>query len=121
MIAKNVTIEQLKQALKITNQQFDNNIVFKRLEQTGKRVNFTLTVKSSKGKGGRRSYTDRRIAAACWHVHGEFFDTLIAIEPMAEISSNFATINSQGGNWQDKNIGSIMEPMMYSEACDCGA
>jgi hypothetical protein len=121
MIAKNVTIEQLKQALKITNQQFDNNIVFKRLEQTGKRVNFTLTVKSSKGAGARRGMNGRRIAAACYHFHGRLFENLLTLNQNAIVVSCKSTINKNGGNWCDSNIGSIMQPIMHSEACDCGA
>jgi hypothetical protein len=29
------------------------------------------------------------------------------------------TIDTSGGNWQDRNIGSSMYPLYFSEACDC--
>lgn len=120
MKAKNVTIQELEKALKILNKSYDNNIVFKRLEPVGRQVLFTLTVKSSKGKGGRIGMNGRRIAAACWHVHGNLFDILIGLNPKAIITSCKSTISASGGNWRDSNIGSMMQPLMFSDACECG-
>lgn len=72
--------------------------------------------------GARISSSGRRIAAACWHVHGDFFDALLKIQPNAVIVTRGgpgAVIDKNGGNWQDCNIGSRMSPMMFSEACEC--
>ena len=115
----NATSHELQQALELTNRNFNDNVKFKRIEQTGSRVTFTLTVKSSKDKGGRLSHTGRRIAAACWHVHGEFFDNLLAIQPEAWIKTGQKKIDANGGNWEDWNIGSNYQPMYYSQACEC--
>lgn len=115
----NASQSELNQALTQVNQLFDDNIKFKRLDQQGSRVNFTLTVEDSRQPGSRRSGSGRRIAAACWHVHGEFFDLLFAINPNAWISTQGRKITAESGNWQDWNIGSIMNPLYYSQACEC--
>ena len=132
MRARNVTIQELTWALDQINRKYDNNIIFRRLEQKGKTVHFTLKVCDSRGPGHRRGVPQfgkegRRMPYACWHVHGDFFDALFAIQPKAVIitsgslanplSSNSITID--GGNWQDWGIGSYMFPCMMSEACDC--
>jgi len=119
MIAKNVTIQDLEQTLRLVNKIYDNNVTFNRLEQYGKRVRFTLRVKDSKGKGARRGHTGRRLINACWHVHGDFFDILFKINPRAVIRSAGREITKDYGNWEDWNIGSIINPLYYSEACEC--
>lgn len=116
----NATISQLHEALAIVNDRFDRNIKFKRLEQTSsKRVNFTLTVHESSKPGGRIGHTGRRIAAACWHVHGYLFDALFDIDPKIYIISAGKRITKDGGNWVDRNIGSMVSPLQYSHACEC--
>jgi hypothetical protein len=116
----NATIQELETALKEINKRFDNNIRFKRLENSGRRNTFTLTVYNSKKPGGRIGQNGRHIAAACWHAHGYLFEALLKINPEAfVISGGSLRIDINGGNWQDRNIGSIMYPLYYSEACDC--
>ena len=61
----------------------------------------------------------RRIAAACWHVHGDFFDALFAICPDAVVMSMGKVITKDGGNWQDWNKGSMMYPKLASACCEC--
>jgi ABC-type taurine transport system substrate-binding protein len=118
MKARNTNRNEMEKALAVVNKKYKGNIQWKRFED-GKTINFTLTVKSSKGPGGRIGFTGRRVAAACWHVHGDFFDALFGINPAAVIVSMGERISINGGNWQDKNIGSQMNPMYYSEACEC--
>ena len=115
----NATEQQLNKALEMTNKTFAGNIRFKRIEKQGNKMVFTLTVNDSKKPGARRGYSGQRVAAACWHVHGEFFDNLLEVNKDAEIRTAIGTINMDGGNWIDKNIGSIMQPRMYSKMCDC--
>lgn len=146
MKAKNCTVENLQAALDIVNVKYEGNIKFKSLEMKGKQIQFTLTVIDSKKPGHRRGFPrynykwgnlaasekigeGKRMAFACWHVHGDFFDALFSVNPNAavlsggslahnDVKSNWITIN--GGNWQDRNIGSQMFPLYFSEACDCG-
>lgn len=114
------TIDQLHQALQLTTAEFNGNIRFKDIKQiSSKRVQFTLTVNDSRAPGGRISHSGRRVKAACWHVHGKFFDHLWTINPEAVIDAGTLRMHGPRDNWQDRNIGSMFSPMMYSEACDC--
>jgi hypothetical protein len=125
MNAYKVTQSEMETALRRINEKYDGNIVWKRFEQNGSGVHFTLTVRQSRGKGGRLGQcltskgNHRHIAAACWHVHGDFFDALFSIVPNAYVRSMGRKITKDEGNWVDRNIGSPMYPMYYSEACDC--
>jgi hypothetical protein len=113
-------IDQLNEALSVINKKYKDNIIFNRLEQmSSNRVCFTLKVKDSNEPGARRGTTGRRLINACWHVHGDFFDALFDIDDSNTIVSMGKFINVDGGNWEDKNIGSGMNPMYYSEACEC--
>ena len=114
------TIDQLDKALKTINSKYDNNIRFKVIKDiSSKRVQFTITVNDSKGPGARRSAEGRRIAAACWHVHGELFDSLWAQDPDTLIIAGPLRMTGWQDNWQDRNIGSMYQPLMHSQACEC--
>ncbi len=127
MKAYKVTTTDMENALRQVNVKYDGNVIWKRFEQNGSGVHFTLTVNRSTDKGGRLGQclttkgNRRHIAAACWHVHGDFFDALFDIQPDAYVRSMGRKITAQQGNWQDLNIGSQMNPLYYSEACDCHA
>jgi hypothetical protein len=132
MKATYCTKGELEQALEEVNKKYEGNIEWNRHPDTG---GFTLRVKDSHGKGGRLGFVNltyirehgydwawnhrRHIINACWHVHGDFFDCLFAINPDAVIHSNGNKITQDYGNWIDRNIGSMMYPMYYSEACEC--
>ena len=122
----NATFYQLETALNDINAKFDGNIIFNRLEQKTAKTNiFTLKVKDSKKAGHRLGYqrnkdgNRRKLINACWHVHGEFFDALFDIDENIFIWSGKSKITKDFGNWQDRNIGSIMYPLYFSEACEC--
>jgi len=119
MIIKNTIIEELNKAMELTNQKYDDNIIFNRCEAINKKGSFrvTLRVKDSKGKGAL--IRDRRTINACWHAHGDFFNNLLKINNMIEISSYGKTINSNGGNWQEIIKGSLLNPIYLSECCEC--
>jgi hypothetical protein len=123
MIAKNVQKQELINALIEVNKLFDDNITFfGELEPKNKlntRWSFRLKVKDSKGKGARRGFSGRRMISACWHVHGEFFDAIFKENPNAEIVSRGKSITKDYGNWIDSNVGSLMDTLYFSEACDC--
>ena len=118
------TIEQLNQALNFVNKQFDNNIRFKDIEQISKnRVKFTLTVNDSNKPGAKFNpnfgKNGRRIAAACWHVHGYFFEYLFLTYDNILIISQGKKMSDNSDNWKDRNIGSTFQPLYFSEACKC--
>lgn len=143
MIAYGIDSTGLSKALKNVNKKYKNNVVFNREpEAYGKGFRFTLRCKDSKKPGhrlsthGEREYTDkdkivdrlsgnkvkekaRRFPSACWHVHGDYFDEVFKISPDARIVSKGKNITSSYGNWEDNNIGSMMNPCYHSEACEC--
>lgn len=134
MRVKNTTEKELYAVLDAVNKIYDNNIEFVYLTvnktNRGTTAQFTLRVKESKGKGARLSQSlttkgnRRHLINACWHVHGAFFDVLLTVNPKAIITTGKTQIfvNQYGeivNNWQDWNIGSIMYPFYYSEACEC--
>lgn len=127
MIAKNCTNADLQDALKAINTRYADNIRFKTLAPKGKGHTFTLTVIDSHKPGSRIGQSGKRISAACWHVHGHFFDALFEIAPTAKIHSSGSLANplaarwitKDAGNWQDWNYGSSFRPAMMSELCEC--
>jgi len=133
MIVSECTAKDLQAALRVTNKQYKGNVEFNRLpEAQGNRLRFTLRVKDSKKPGHRLGFPDyttgkqRRMVNACWHVHGDFFDNLLDINPDAIIKTgagNKNQIYSKGGevygHWEDFNIGSQARPLFFSEACEC--
>jgi len=123
----NATKEQLNQALKTINKRYDGNVEFNRFDIVSKnRIAFTLRVKHSHGKGSRYGQsglmgmgTKRHLISACWHVHGYYFEALLAVNPDAFVKTHGRTMDKNGGNWIDWNIGSMVHPVSYSSACDC--
>jgi len=126
MLIRNVTQQDLKKALTIVNRLFEENIMFNTFKRLGKNsFRVTLRVKSSKKAGHRIGFRGQRITSACWHVHGWFFEILLKINPKAVIKAldKEIYVDCETGaivnNWVDWNIGSRLEPLYYSEACDC--
>lgn len=126
MYLTNGTIQDLQNALNVINENYENNIVFKRLEQISKnRVLFTLTVRDSSKPGARRGLQfnkngeRKKLAAACWHAHGDFYDAVFNINSNAVITSLGKKITVNRGNWIDWNAGSLYNPVYMSELCDC--
>ena len=67
---------------------------------------------------------ERKVWAVCWHGHKAFYDEVFKINPGATIITAIARYNGEQ-NYQetfgatgDKNIGSMMEPCAYRDACD---
>jgi len=125
MLIRNVTDADLDNALRLTNEVFRNNIEFfsreyaGRTRQGGNKYDVRLTVKNSGGPGGRLSPSGsgRRVKAACWHAHGDFFDSLPAEAEI--IVSGEEGIHRPGDSWVDRNIGNQVHPLMFSDACNC--
>ncbi len=118
----NAKHEDIQKALDKANESFDGNLQFnnfQRLSDTRYRV--TLRVKDSHKKGARLGFLDyetgkqRHLINACWHAHGTFFDAL----PEGTRIQAGGIVTYPGEAWQDRNIGSLMNPLYYSEACEC--
>lgn len=75
--------------------------------------------------GQRRSWQGRRINAACWHAYRDALQELFNTEPDAKVSTAFAKYHG-AEQFSEKfpatgwaNIGSMVQPVQYREACDC--
>lgn len=123
------TRNAIESAMAETRAIFGGNIEFRSIESTRtvpvrdsdrNRFRATITVRDSAGSGASwNPGANRRISAACWHVHGLFFAILIRIDPNATIRTFAGTIDRDGGNWRDFDRGSIMKPSRASEWCHC--
>jgi len=120
MYARKCSINELHEALAKTNEIYNGMVEFNRNPtKTSKGVHFTLKMKNNKCKGHSVSHSGRNINSACWHVHGDFFDMVFMINKDASILSLGKPINRFNGNWQDYNVGSMMQPKYASESCNC--
>ena len=122
MEIRNITKYVLEDTLAKVNEKFGRNIKFKRIDLIGLtkhdacKYRVTLTVESSKGKGAKiNAINGRRIHAACWHVHGEFFNNL---PKYCEIITSRFRLTS-GDTWNDFSVGSLDNPVLFSECCHC--
>jgi hypothetical protein len=118
----------LCKALAVINIKYEGNISFNNLQSInnkGDRVQFTLRVKDSHKSGARLGFMTTKdggynhLINACWHVHGDMFEAILAIRPEAIIHAGKRKIDINGGNWEDWNIGSQVQYRGYSEACNC--
>ena len=132
MIVRGATREELDKALELVNVKYKGNVCWNRQpEKVGKGFRLTLRVKDSKEPGHRlgcsrglffaHNYDEevkfskrRRLVSACWHVHGDFFG---ALPPDARIITGRGIVRP--GQWPDYDIGSVLNPQMMSEACEC--
>lgn len=123
MIIIGAELKQIGAALDTVNKTYSGNVTFNRFPESlgftrdGRpKFRLTLRVDSSKGPGARLSHQGRRMAAACWHVHGRFFRALPA---GCTIKAGTLTL-TPASPWHDMNIGSQVQPLYYSNACECG-
>ncbi len=113
----------------ISSTHFDGNLRFDREpDQISKsRLAFTLRVGSSRGAGARRSYQGRRMVSACFHAYSMVIERILnsGARRITSARTTFtpADLTMWGGILERegaKNIGSMMEPMAYGNACECG-
>ena len=91
----------------------------------GKALRWRLDVRSSRGPGARRRASDdARMKAACWHVYRDVLARLFEVNH-GRIKTAQAEYRGRA-DFEDKfpdtghaNIGSIMRPVEYRDACDC--
>jgi hypothetical protein len=125
MKIRNVTVEQMEQALAAANKDYNGNLCWNRFEPKGKSINFTLRVKSSHALGARISFSGRHIPSACWHAHRDFMREVFELAPDAVLTSCRAQYEGKAGfeaNYPKTgaiNIGSMMQPMSFASACEC--
>jgi hypothetical protein len=122
MIAKNANLMQLEAAAAETGVRLEN------VRPLGRRWGFVLRLAPDR-KWQRRSWQGRRIAAVSWHGHRDFFRALFRLAPNAIVTSHWAagwtvytaaTFEATYRATGAANIGSMMQPVRYADACDCG-
>jgi hypothetical protein len=127
MIIKNVYSQSIRNAIAKINEKYDGNIITREFETIGRsrsgylKFKVKLAVKDSRGAGSGVSFSGRRTATPCWHVHGEFFD---ALPDTAVIEINSwklgRIVTYPGDEWQDELIGDKYHGYkLVSELCDC--
>lgn len=135
-----VAREQLDAALAEVNRKYNGNIVFEwrdLVDHTRRdgREEWRVKLKTldSRAYGSRRSIVlaphdrnSRYIPAACWHVHGEFFDALGRLAPEAEMIGSAGAFGAQGRRcrvaahgWVDHLTANAYDGVYASDACDC--
>jgi|SRR5579864_3257581 len=85
---------------------------------------FTLSLGSSR-RFQRVGNTGRKVFAVCYHGHYDFMKAVYDKDPNARIVSSMAKYENiesfelQAPELAYRNIGSIIEPLEYSQACLC--
>lgn len=117
MIAYDVNLDDIGHAAATVG------VILKNLRRQGNGFAFTLALIGERWR--RRNHTGRRVAAVCWHGHRAFMEALFNSVPHARLKSMVADYNGRLEFWAqhdatgDRNIGSIMQPRAYRDACDC--
>ena len=112
----NASKESLVKALENVNKAQGYKLTFNRCpESQGRFQHFTIRSEKSKIHGASISHSGRNTTSASWEAHGNFFEELLKLDPTCKIISAKSTIDINGGNWQDFNIGSLYQPMYASE------
>jgi len=121
-----VTQEQLESVMaKVSKRLYKGNLEFVYLEPHKNHVQFTLRVKDSHGKGARLGMTGRHMVSACWHAHRDLMREIFTQYPNARLVSAQAVYDGAADFTQKhlatgyKNIGSMMQPLTYEQACEC--
>ncbi len=117
MIARGMTAAELGDAAQAVGVRLQN------VRPNGTGTAFTLALDGERYR--RRSHTGRKIAAVCWHGHYDFFREVYTQNEEATIITAQARYNNRADfeysaeTTGDNNIGSMVEPMAYRDACDC--
>jgi len=127
MKTRNISVSE--SALEVVNLKFEDNVkmdITQNWTSSGMpRHSIKVGVHSSFEPGGRYNpNSGRHIAAACWHVFGELLDALGAICQDDALVVLFADqsrliVHPADHGWIDRNIGSMYQPLYYSESCHC--
>ena len=126
MIVKGLTPAQIQGLIRSrSHDEWGSNIVFNRApEQYRGSVRFTLRCESSRGPGHRRGFQGRHMAAACFHAYTDMIKEIVKAGGRVKgvgfdgwiTEDNIGEAYDAAGR---RNIGSMIEPLSYQEACDC--
>ena len=115
MKVKGITVKQLNECLQKVNKEHGYKLIYNREpEQKGNYIHFTIRSEKSGIPGARTSWSGRNMVSASWHSHGYLFDNIYDLNPDAIIVCGRTRYECKDDNWQDYNIGSIMQPCYFS-------
>lgn len=92
---------------------------------SGNRFRGRLWVQSSRGPGARRSWSGRRMPAACWHAYRDVLMAVFDEYPNARVQTGMATYRGRDGFMSAypgtayTNVGSMMQPAYMPDLCEC--
>lgn len=84
-----------------------------------------ILVKSSREAGARRSWSGRRMPAACWHLTRDVLAAAFDVNPDLRVHTMMARYIGRDGfndlfpDTANHNIGSIVSPAYMPELCEC--
>jgi hypothetical protein len=111
--------------VKVSYEYGGNLTVHRDSYQRGRLVRARVAVVSSREPGARRSWSGRRIPAACWHAYRDVLAALFEQRPRATVRTALAVYRGREGFEQRypdtayQNIGSQMFPAYMPQLCDC--
>lgn len=82
-------------------------------------------LKGMSAAGARKSWSGRRLNAACWHAYRDVMLGIFAVNPDARIYTAMAKYKGLEGfeanypQTADQNIGSMMQPAYMPDLCEC--
>jgi hypothetical protein len=110
---------------KVSPDYSDNLTVHRDSHQSGRLLRARVGVVSSREPGARRSWTGRRIPAACWHAYRDVLAALFEQRPDATVRTAMAVYRGREGfeahypQTAYSNIGSAMQPAYMPDLCSC--
>ncbi len=127
MKLQNVTSDQLRTCVNfISVNNYDGELIFDRKpEWRGNWLHFTLRTVNGRSLGARRTHRGRRLAKACWHAHRDVMKELFNTYPSALLVTMLARYDGRDGFLAEfpatgnNNVGSMVQPLLLREACDC--
>lgn len=128
MLARNVTVEDIRRAEEAVNAAYRGNIRVDIGSSGGKRVpwvRFVLRANSSRGTGAKRSASGRRTVSACWHAHRYFMGRLFVLCPNARLTTALADYRGKDDFFAshpataDANVGNAFFHIPVAHLCEC--
>lgn len=111
----NATQQQVEQAIRNVNEKFGYKLEINNSKMLSRNVlQFTIRSEKSGIPGSRHSYSGRKLVSASWHAHGYVMDEIFKLNPDCYISAMGKKL-TKGFRWEDSNVGSIMNPVYFSE------
>jgi len=136
MEIRNVTPAQFEQVVgEISRRMYSGNVVCEwlrgryQLTPTLLRADGTafrgrVVVRDSRSPGARRSWSGRRMPAACWHAFRDVVRATLREYPQAIVKTSMARYTY--ANFEDvypgtgeRNVGSLFQPAYMPDLCDC--